>query len=244
MEYGNLESIYHSAEIAKPTQLTLHAALDCASGAAVAIAVGTGGLGSGISGAMMTAAATTAATTTTIAATNASMNKDGDIFKQIKDINKDAWDASTSRESVENIAIAAAVAGAAYWAVTATGGEPSMKTGSYENSKVGVNVVEENGILYEELSPGVANTNAKVDMANYNRMGGYGSKYNNNPILKILNSHVNGFESFADFHDASMTNIGATSGIVKIATIPPWLLTSYCASSPELCSIIINDQVK
>ncbi len=34
MEYGNLESAYHSGEITKPTQLTLHAALGCASASA------------------------------------------------------------------------------------------------------------------------------------------------------------------------------------------------------------------
>ena len=39
------------------------------------------------------------------------MNADGDIFKQMKDISKITWDATTSRDSFENYAISAGTAG-------------------------------------------------------------------------------------------------------------------------------------
>ena len=53
---------------------------------AIAVVAATGGLGAGISGAMMTAAATTAGTTAAISATNASMNVDGNFFSSLDDL--------------------------------------------------------------------------------------------------------------------------------------------------------------
>ena len=97
--------------------------------AAVAIAVGTGGLGSGISGAMMTAAATTASTTATISATNASMNTDSNFLNSTNSIADSSWKATSSDESLKNMAISAAVAGAASWAVQASGGSATLETG-------------------------------------------------------------------------------------------------------------------
>ena len=82
--------------------------------AAVAIAIGTGGIGSGISGAMMTAAATTAGTTATISATNASMNTDSSFGGSTRSISSHAYKDTTSDESIRNMVIAAAVAGAGY----------------------------------------------------------------------------------------------------------------------------------
>ena len=96
---------------------------------AVVIAIVTGGIGSGVSGAMMTAAATTAGTTASISATNTSMNADGSLLKQTKDIGKTTIKDTTSDQSLRNIAISAAIAGIASWAVQASGGSTSLEKG-------------------------------------------------------------------------------------------------------------------
>jgi len=97
--------------------------------AAAVVAIATGGIGTGISGAMMTAAATTAGTTATISATNASMNTDSSVWGSTKSISSNTWKDTTSDESLRNIAIAVAVAGAASWAVEASGGTATMEKG-------------------------------------------------------------------------------------------------------------------
>ena len=57
-----------------------------------------------------TASASAAAATASVSATNASMNTNGDAFKQLKDVGKITWDNTTSRESFENYAIASMTA--------------------------------------------------------------------------------------------------------------------------------------
>jgi filamentous hemagglutinin len=88
---------------------------------AAAIAIGTGGIGTGISGAILTAGATTAGTIATTSATNASMNTDGNFLKQASNITKTAVKDTTSKESLEQIAIAGAAAGLAQGATQAAG---------------------------------------------------------------------------------------------------------------------------
>jgi hypothetical protein len=78
---------------------------------------------------MMTAVATTAATTATISATNASMNADGNLAGSLDDVGKTALKDTTSKESIKNYAISAAVAGAAAWAVQASGGTATVEKG-------------------------------------------------------------------------------------------------------------------
>ena len=75
--------------------------------AAVAATVVTGGAALGFIG---TAVAASAAATASTTAVSTSMNAEGDIFKQVKDISKDTWDATTSRAAFENYAIAAGTA--------------------------------------------------------------------------------------------------------------------------------------
>ena len=208
--------------------------------AAVAIAVGTGGLGSGISGAMMTAAATTASTTATISATNASMNTDSNFLNSTNSIADSSWKATSSDESLKNMAISAAVAGAASWAVQASGGSPSLEAGTRADSKVGVNTVKgSDGTIYLEKigEPGVA-SKIKVDMSNYNRFGGYGSTYDNNPIFKTINqmpSAPSGAKGHDAFVDANHFGVGMTA-----ASAPPYLIINACAASPSLCAIYVN----
>jgi len=79
--------------------------------AAVAITAVTLGTGAGIGAIMLGAVAATAGTLAANTAIQAGMNADGDFFKQAKDISKDTWDSTTSRDAFESYVIAAAAAG-------------------------------------------------------------------------------------------------------------------------------------
>lgn len=234
--------------------------------AAVAIAVGSGGLGSGISGAMMTAGATTGSTTATVAATNTSMNSDGDIFKQIKDVNKDAWDASTSRESVENIAIAAGVAGAAYWAVTASGGTTSLQKGAdnavykpdpYKMATdpkyrafVETNYPDYNGVI-DPSANNIGMANTTTDMS---KIGTPVPDFSSNPTTSsfwdgftkeggFISDNVNkiaGMNSMSLTHDPWSQNAILSKSPILQLTIPPAIAVQYCATFPAACASAIN----
>ena len=117
--------------------------------------------------------------------------------------------------------------------------KPSLASGSYENSNVGVNTVKgPDGVLYTESSLGGPDMANPVNMDAYNRLGGYGSPYTNNPALKTLNT-VPGFPSATGFHDWAMPN-GAGLGY-KASTILPYFAASYCAAAPGVCAGIVTD---
>ena len=84
--------------------------------AAIAITVVTMGSGATLGAAMMTAVAASGAATASVAATNASMNTDSSLLGSTKSISSNTWKATTSKESLQNMAIAAITAGAAYGA--------------------------------------------------------------------------------------------------------------------------------
>jgi hypothetical protein len=210
--------------------------------AAVAVAVGTGGLGSGISGAMMTAVATTASTTATISATNASMNTDSDFLNSANSIADSSWKTTTSDESLKNMAISAAVAGVASWAVQASGGNPNLEAGTMSDSKVGINTLKgSDGTIYLEKigEPGVEGVKLSAkQMESYNSLGGFGSPYNNNPIFKLINT-LPSAPSGAAGHDAWVDAMHFGSGMTA-ATAPPYLIINACAAAPSLCAIYVN----
>ena len=81
-----------------------------------------GPVGGSVGKGMAVAGASAAASTASIAAVNSSMNADGDLFKQLKTISKDTWDTTTSKESVQNIVIAAAAGGLATGLTNMAGG--------------------------------------------------------------------------------------------------------------------------
>ncbi len=105
--------------------------------------------GSWTQGALV-AGSSAAASTAAVAATNAAMNADGDIFKQLKTISKDTWDTTTSRESVKNIVIAAAAGGLAVGAgnfantgsfsAPATNGANTISASASWSERVGANL--------------------------------------------------------------------------------------------------------
>ena len=82
--------------------------------AAIAITVVTMGSGATIGAAMMTAVAASGAATASVAATNASMNTDSSLLGSTKSIASNTWKSTTSEESLQNMAIAALTAGAAF----------------------------------------------------------------------------------------------------------------------------------
>lgn len=215
---------------------------------AMAIAIGTEGIGSGLSGAMLTAVATTAGSTATISATNASMNSDGSIWNQTKTISDTAYKATTSDESLKNMAIAAAVAGAAYgvgeWinntkinynnsitpeqaangkTVVSTG-HSNLMPGSAADSKIGVNVVQEKstGYWFKE------GKNVKVSSSYAHTVG------NQNPVFQGFNT-TPGAPSFADFHDA----LDLTSPWNELSIPPAYSASQFNALAPYY-PLIIN----
>lgn len=68
---------------------------------AVAATVATGGIGGPLA-----AGAAVVATSASVSGVNASMNAEGDVFKQAKTIGKDSYDAATDDETLKNAAIA------------------------------------------------------------------------------------------------------------------------------------------
>ncbi len=81
-----------------------------------------------------TAAASTAAATAAVSATNASMNADGDLFKQIKTTATASYKATTSDESLKNIAIAGATAGLTAGIAEVSGLNDAVRAASAANA--------------------------------------------------------------------------------------------------------------
>ena len=234
--------------------------------AAVAIAILTGGIGSGISGAMMTAAATTAGTTATISASQAGMNADGDFFKQAKDISKITWDDTTSRESVENMAIAAAVAGAATWAVQASGGTTSLEKGAdhavYKpdpelmaknpeyRAFVEAKYPNYNGVIDPSANNiGMANTTTDMSKigtpvpdfsTNHTTSSFWDGFAKEGGFISDGANKAGGMNSMSTMHDPwSQNTILGKSPILQL-TIPPAIAVQYCATFPAACAAVIN----
>jgi hypothetical protein len=191
---------------------------------------------------MMTAAATSASTTATISATNASMNTDSNFLNSTKSIADNSWKSTTSDESLKNMAISAAVAGVASWAVQASGGNPNLEAGTRADSKVGVNTVKgSDGTIYLEKvgEPGIQGVELTAkEMESYNSFGGFGSPYNNNPIFQTVNqipSAPSGAAGHDAWVDANHFGLGVTA-----STAAPYLIINACAAAPSLCAIYVN----
>jgi filamentous hemagglutinin len=161
--------------------------------------------------AALTAGATTATTTATISAINASMNADGDIFKQLKTIGTTSYKDTTSTESLRNIAIAAAVSAAA-----ASTGELIKNTKINYNNSI---TPEQAALGKESVSTGQSNlmpgsiADSKIGINSYyNQEGLIIKSGTSNQRVGYLRSSQNaafksfgttpGAPSFADFHDA------------------------------------------
>lgn len=170
------------------------------------------------------------------------MNADGDPFKQLKDINIATIKETTDQESLRNIAISSTIAALAAGAISATGGKPSTASGDYDNSKMGMNTVKTtDGKIYLEGMVGQESGLIDVSangLGDYNCLGGFCSKFDNNQIFKFLNTLPTS-PSGVQGHDDYMTAINAGQA-TKISTAIPYLFLNACASSPGLCAITIN----
>jgi hypothetical protein len=126
--------------------------------------------------------------------------------------------------------------------VKASGGNPNLEAGTRADSKVGVNTVKgSDGTIYLEKigEPGVQGIElTSKEMKNYDSLGGYGSRYNNNVIFQTINT-LPSAPSGAAGHDAWVDAMHFGSGMTA-ATAPPYLIINACAASPSLCSIYIN----
>ena len=193
----------------------------------------------------MTAAATSASTTATISATNASMNTDSNFLNSTNAIADSSWKATSSDDSLKNMAISAVVAGVAYgvgeWikntkinynnsitpeqAALGKGsvstGHSNLMPGSATNNKVGVNVVQRTNLQTGELAWFQEGTNIKVSQ-NYAYTSG-----NQNPVFQAFNA-TPGAPSFADFHDA----LNLASPWNQLSIPPAYALSQFNALAP------------
>ena len=234
--------------------------------AAVAVAVGTGGLGSGISGAMMTAVVTTASTTATISATNASMNTDSDFLNSANSIADSSWKTTTSDESLKNMAISAAVAGVASWAVQASGGSTTLEAGKdYAVYKpdpklmatdpkyaaaVNAKYPNYNGVI-DPSTNNIGMANTTTDIA---KIGTPVTDFSTNPFttsfwqgflkesgfISDVANKAGGMNSMSLMHDPWGQNaVIGTSPVLQL-TIPPAILVQYCATFPGACGATVS----
>ena len=102
------------------------------------------------------------------------------------------------------------------------GVNPSLESGTMENSKVGVNAEYKNGILIK------ADTNVPTSYFTSNQ----------NPVFKAFNT-TPGAPSFTGFHDA----MNFPAGINQI-TIAPYYAMSQCAAIPTLCAMFPDTFIK
>ncbi len=107
---GNVTLYNPTTEIAQSWNHTTRGLTDAgtavvAIGAVVAVVATAGS-----AGVIITATLSSAASTAAVSATNASMNADGDMFKQIKTVSVTSYKDTTSKESLKNVAIAGVTA--------------------------------------------------------------------------------------------------------------------------------------
>ena len=212
--------------------------------------------------AALTAGATTAATTATISAINASMNADGDIFKQLKTIGTTSYKDTTSTESLRNIAIAAAVATAATATVKASGGSTTVEQGKdYAVYKpdpklmatdpeyaaaVNAKYPNYNGVIDPSVNNiGQANLANKAEL-----VGTRVPDFSTNPFTNsfwsgfikesgLISDGANkagGMNAMSTMHDPLTDNIFfETVPLTTHLSIPPAIVVEYCAISPAAC---------
>jgi hypothetical protein len=193
-------------------------------------------------------------TTATISATQASMNADGDVWKQAKTTSKTTWDNTTSRESFENMAIAAAVAGAATWAVQASGGSTSLEKGGDAVYKPSEKLIEAhpekftdyNGVINPSANNiGIANQTKDIALVgqpvDYSKMTSMEKIVNEGGIISRGTNQVGGMNSMSLSHDpwSQSAIIQKVPGATQISIIPA-ITVQYCATFPAACAVTVN----
>lgn len=235
-------------------QMTDVAQISVAAGA-VAVSIITGGIGSGVSGAMMTAATTTAGTIATNTTIQTSLNAEGDIFKQIKDITSETIKTTTSEDSLKSIAIAAGIAGLSRWVVDKFGGGTTLDRG--DNSKVvykpDKSILDDyrklnpdyNGVLNKTANNiGRANTTTDISLVNTvvntEEFGFWQNLLNEGGTMSRIVNKIKGMNTMSLFHDPLTNNsILSITPLLETSIIPATII-QYCATFPGLCGATIN----
>jgi len=110
------------------------------------------------------------------------------------------------------------------------GVNPSLESGTMENSKVGVNVEQNTNGNWQKILP-------NGDIKNVSSFEAY-SVGNQNPVFKAFNT-TPGAPSFTGFHDA----MNFPAGINQV-TIAPYYAMSQCAAIPTLCAMFPDTFIK
>ena len=197
------------------------------------------------------------------------MNTDSNIPNSTKSIADNSWKATTSNESLRNIAISAGVAAVASWAVQASGSSATLEKGKdYAVYKpdpnlmltkpeyrafVELNYPNYNGVIDPTVNNiGIANTTSDIT-----KIGTPVPAYSTNPFTAdfwqgfikeggFISSNANkvgGMNGMATMHDP-MTNsfIMSKTPILEI-TIPPTMAVQYCSSFPAACGVVISKSI-
>jgi filamentous hemagglutinin family protein len=246
--------------VAAATATTAAAGAGAAAGTTVATAATLTEIAIAAGNAALVAGATTAATTATISGINASMNANGSMWSQIKTTADSSYKATTSEQSIKNIALSAAIAAIAAGAVKASGGTTSLQQGKdHAVYKPDPELVKANPDLYSNyngvVDPSVNNIGKANLTMDVNQVGQPVPPYSTNPFTSsfwqgfgmesgFISSGANkagGMNSMSLMHDPWAG--GAIIRNIPLGTqlsIPPAIAVQYCATFPAACGAAIS----
>jgi len=196
------------------------------------------------------------------------MNTDSNLLNSTKSIADNSWKATTSDESLRNIAISAGVAGVASWAVQASGSSATLEKGKdYAVYKpdpnlmltkpeyrafVELNYPNYNGVIDPTVNNiGIANTTSDIT-----KIGTPVPSFSSNPFTSsfwqgfaqeggFISSNANkvsGMNGMATMHDPMTNNIFfETIPLTTQISIIPAIAIEYCAISPSACAIVTSN---
>jgi hypothetical protein len=184
------------------------------------------------------------------------MNTDSNILNSTKAIADNSWKSTTSNESLKNMAISAAVAGVASWAVQASGGTATLEKGSDAVYKpdpklmatdpkyrafVEANYPNYNGVIDPSANNiGIANTTPDVTKigtpVDYSQMTPIQKVVNEGGIISNNANKIGGMNGMSTVHDPATNNIFFEKvPLTTQLSIPPAIAIEYCAIFPAAC---------
>jgi hypothetical protein len=203
---------------------------------------------------------TTASITASLSAINASMNANGNLLDQIKTVGHTTIQDVTSTQSLQNIALAAVVAGTANLVVQVSGGSTSLEKGKEAVYKPSETMIQNNpkyadynGVLDPSANNiGIANIAPTPDL-----VGQPITPYSTDPLTSsfwkgfgkeggfISNSanKVGGMNAMSSMHDPWGQNFIIKQPIILQVTIVPAISIEYCAIAPSACGVISNELI-
>ena len=178
----------------------------------------------------------------------------------LKSISSDTWRNTTSDESLRNMAIAAAVAGAASFAVEASGGSTSLERGkeavykpdpklmandSKYAAEVNAKYPSYNGVIDPSANNiGLANTTKDVTKigtpVDYSKMTPLQKIVNEGGIISNTANQAGGMNAMSVSHDGWGQNFIVGKAPVLQISIIPAIAVEYCAISPAACAAVTS----